>query len=70
MGTQEYMHVFPFLFAIQLICELGDAKLEHMAFFRYRYSFEILTASLLFLGAEKHLIAYLYMHAHNCAFFT
>ena len=48
--SQEYAHVFPFLFTVQLICELGDDKLENYAFFRYRYSFEIFSAALLFLG--------------------
>lgn len=29
------------LSAIQLVCELGDARLEHLTFFRHRYSFEV-----------------------------
>ena len=45
----EYFRIFICLFIIQLICEYGDAHFEQYSFFRYRYSFEVLTLCLIFL---------------------
>ncbi len=42
----EYGRVALILFVVQLLCELGDQHLEHWAFWRHRYSFEILSISL------------------------
>ena len=58
VAFQPYMRILPALATVQLICELGDAHLEHSTafggylglFFRHRYSFEILSSSVLFGG--------------------
>ena len=58
VAVQPYMKILPALATVQLICELGDAHLEHSTafggylglFFRHRYSFEILSSSVLFGG--------------------
>lgn len=46
----RYLRVFIVLFVIQLFCEYGDNHWEHLAFFRYRYSFEVLNLVLLLCG--------------------
>ena len=58
VAFQPYMRILPALATVQLICELGDAHLEHSTafggylglFFRHRYSFEILSSGVLFGG--------------------
>ena len=44
-GAEEvlagYGRILAVLALSQAVCELGDARLEHLAFFRHRYSFEL-----------------------------
>ena len=49
-AATPYARIFLLLFAIQLLCELGDAHLEQWVLFRHRYSFEALTLALLLWG--------------------
>jgi len=48
LAFQPYTRILPALATVQLICELGDAHLEHWSFFRHRYSFEMLSLLVLF----------------------
>jgi hypothetical protein len=48
VAFQPYTRILPVLATVQLICELGDAHLEHWLFFRHRYSFEVLSLLVLF----------------------
>ncbi len=45
--VEAYSRILLLLFLIQLICEYGDNHWEHLKFFRYRYSFEVLTVLVL-----------------------
>ena len=47
-AAAPYRRILPALALVQTVCELGDAKLEAYRFWRHRYSFEALTAALLF----------------------
>jgi hypothetical protein len=48
LAFQPYTRILPALATVQLICELGDAHLEHWSFFRHRYAFEMLSLLVLF----------------------
>jgi hypothetical protein len=46
-AVTAYGRIFVVLAAVQFVCEYGDGHLEHLVFFRHRYSFELLTAAVL-----------------------
>ena len=71
-----YSRIFPALFVIQAICELGDNYAEQYVFFRHRYAFEAASAALLFaigpspaeLAVVQHdLVVCLFYRAANFA---
>lgn len=43
----QYFRIFSVLFTLQFICEYGDNYLEHMIFFRHRYSYDVFAILLL-----------------------
>eukprot|EP00035_Acanthoeca_spectabilis_P016663 m.345401 g.345401 ORF g.345401 m.345401 type:complete len:239 (+) comp16557_c0_seq8:219-935(+) len=46
--SSEYARIVLVLSTIQFVCEYGDNHLEHLKFFRHRYSYEIFTALVVF----------------------
>jgi hypothetical protein len=47
--VSTYGRIFLVMFGVQFFCEYGDAHLEYLTFFRYRYSFELATIAMLAL---------------------
>jgi hypothetical protein len=48
-----YGRIFLVLTAIQFVCEYGDRKWESLKFFRHRFSFELVSALLLFAPSPR-----------------
>lgn len=46
----QYFRIFFILFTIQFICEYGDNYLEHLVFFRHRYSYDAFAIVLLLVN--------------------
>ena len=44
-----HVRIFAILAVVQFVCEFGDARLDQLTFFRHRYSYELLTTSVILL---------------------
>ena len=68
-AARPYFRILPLLFLAQACCELGDARLEHLRFFRHRYSFEVASCGLLALRLAPAELAVVQHDLVTCLFY-